>query len=116
MAYDEDTADRIRGLLGQLCLRPEDVLGEIKMFGGLCFTLNGKMLTGVGKGRIMVRMASEALEDALAEGFADPMDFTGKPLANFAYLTEKASGTDEGLLEWIEKSEAFVRSQGKKKK
>lgn len=109
MAYDLVAAERIRGVLDRLPLLPNEITGELRMFGGLCFSLNGKMLVGVGKGQIMVRMETDDLERALEEGFATPMDFTGKPLRNFAYLTEAAMAADEDLFHWIERSAAFVR-------
>ena len=109
MAFDPDTVERVRLVLERLPLRADEATGEIRMFGGLCFTLNGKMLVGIGKGRIMVRLDSEELGAALADGNATPMDFTGKPLRNFAYLTESAAASDGDLLRWIEKSADFVR-------
>jgi TfoX/Sxy family transcriptional regulator of competence genes len=81
------------------------------MFGGLCFTLNGKMLAGTGKDRLMVRLSDDDLRQTLESGAADPMDFTGKPLRNFAYIREGHYESDEALLEWISKSADFVRRQ-----
>lgn len=111
MAFDPDTVERVRLVLEQLPLRADEATSEIRMFGGLCFTLNGKMLVGVGKGRIMLRLDDDALGAALADGNATPMDFTGKPLRNFAYLDESAIASDGDLLRWIEKSADFVRLQ-----
>jgi TfoX/Sxy family transcriptional regulator of competence genes len=111
MAYDEKKADRIRLALSQLRWLPDEHLAERKMFGGLCFTLNGKMLIGVERERVVVRLHDADLESALEQKRAEPMDFTGKPLRNFAYLPDHAYASDEALTEWIEKSRRFVREK-----
>lgn len=116
MAFDEAKADRIRSLLPQLDLDHAEVTGEKRMFGGLCFTLNGKMLAGVAKTRIMVRIGDADLESALASGEALPMDFTGRPLRNFAYLDDAACAQDEALRAWLNKSLDFVREHMLSKK
>jgi hypothetical protein len=109
MAYDLAQAERIREVLGRLPLEPDERLGEMKMFGGLCFSLNGKMLVGVSGSQIMVRMEETELSEALRAGHVVPMDFTGKPLRNFAYLTEGASASDDDLLQRMAGSAKFVR-------
>lgn len=118
MAIDEELAGRIRGVLDRFELRDGEEIGEIKMFGGLCFTLNRKMLIGVGKSRLMIRMADEDLERALEDGVAEPMDFTGKPLRNFAYIREEHYATDDQILDLIAASSRFVRASppGKRKR
>ena len=52
MAYDEELAERVRAALG-------DVKGvnEIKMFGGLCFTVGGNMAVGVSHEDLLVRLS-----------------------------------------------------------
>jgi TfoX/Sxy family transcriptional regulator of competence genes len=109
VAYDDPIADRVAAALERLPLQPGESLGAIRMFGGLCFTLNGKMLAGTAKGKLMVRIAQGDFERAQASGLATPMDFTGKPLKGFAYLTEPAYASDDDLLEWIEASARYVR-------
>jgi len=47
MPYDPLIADRLRNVLPNFELRPGEEIREIKMFSGLCFTLNKKMLIGV---------------------------------------------------------------------
>ena len=54
MAYDEGLAQRVREALAH---RPD--LTERKMFGGLCFMLNGNMLCGVHKGGGMFRVGKD---------------------------------------------------------
>jgi TfoX/Sxy family transcriptional regulator of competence genes len=58
MAYDESLAERIRLAL----VRKKDI-EEKKMFGGLCFLLNGNMLVGVWKNSLIARLQSKAMKD-----------------------------------------------------
>ncbi|MBS1725252.1 MAG: TfoX/Sxy family protein [Armatimonadetes bacterium] len=117
MPHDLELAERIRVLVPQLDLAPNEEMSEIKMFGGLCFAINRKMTVGVGKDRLMIRLGDEDMEGAIAANAVDPMDFTGKPLRNFAYVAEGHYETDEDLLGWMQKSTTFVREHmlGKKK-
>ena len=64
MAYNEKLADRIRELISA---SQKDV-EEKKMFGGLCFMVNGKMCVGVEQGRLMVRLDPERYEEAMEKG------------------------------------------------
>ena len=61
MAVDEGSADRTRAALGEV-----RGVTEIKMFGGLCFTVHGNMAVGVTGDDLMVRLAPEEGEAALA--------------------------------------------------
>lgn len=122
MAYDVALGERVRTALEHFPLLPGESLGETKMFGGLCFTLNGKMLVGIDKTRLVVRLGDEDYRAASEVGQASPMDLTGKPLRNFAYLAAGSWSTDEQLVDWAVKSAAYVRehllgkpTKGKKK-
>ena len=53
MSYDEENAERVRRILSG----ERDVV-EIRMFGGLCFLVNGNMCCGVGSGALMIRVAT----------------------------------------------------------
>jgi hypothetical protein len=67
------------------------------------------MLVGVVKTQVVVRLGSARLEAALDSHRVQPMDFTGKPLANFAYLAPGECESDEKLLFWAAESLSFVR-------
>ena len=62
MAYDEELAERVRAALG-------DVKGvaEIKMFGGLCFTVGGNMAVAVSHDDLLVRVPPDDGDAAIAE-------------------------------------------------
>ncbi len=96
-------------MLPRLPLTPDEVLAELKMFGGVCFTLNGKMLAGVSASRLVIRLEEAEFAAASAAGRVTPMDFTGRPLRGFGYVEPEAVRTDEELLDWLEMSLRFVR-------
>lgn len=90
---------------------PGESIAEVKMFGGLCFTLGGKMLIGVQQSRVVLRLSDADFGVAIDAGEVHPMDFTGRPMRNFAYLADHAWEGDGGLLKWIGRSADYVRSQ-----
>lgn len=105
MAYDEHLADRIRKTL-----RRRKGVSEKKMFGGLCFLVNGNMAAGVVKDEIMVRVGKEAFGEALAQPHARPMDFTGRPLTGMVYVSREGIEEDAGLKAWLDRGVGFARS------
>ena len=82
MAYDEDLADRVRAVFAG---RPG--VREQKMFGGLCFMLDGNMACGILGSELVVRVGKENLEDALSQPHSRPFDMTGRSMRSFVYVT-----------------------------
>lgn len=105
MAYDEGVAQRLREIL----VERTDV-EEKKMFGGLAFMVRGHMCCGVLNDTLMARVGPEQYEDALAQPHAREMDFTGKPLKGFVYVSPAGFESDKDLLRWVQRCEAFVNA------
>ena len=105
MAYDQGFAERVR-----LAFADHDVIAiEKKMMGGLCFMVKDKMCVGVdkdkqGEDRLMVRLDPNDYENWLAQPGARAMDFTGRPMKGFIYLSADAVGEDVGLDLWISRA------------
>ena len=89
MAYREEQAQILRDALADL-----DGLTEKRMFGGLCFLLNGNMLCGVHKGGGMARVGKEHEATALQWEGVDPLSFTGRPMGGMVDLTDAAIRED----------------------
>ncbi len=105
MAYDEGLAERVRFLMaGQPGLR------EQKMFGGLCFMLNGNMACGVLNGELVVRVGKENLDDALAQPNSRPFDMTGRPMRSFVYVSADGVATEDGLAGWAGRGFAYAQA------
>jgi hypothetical protein len=107
MSYDEKLAARIRAVLAER----DDVI-EKKMFGGLCFMVNGAMCCGLTKSDFMVRVGPEGYDDALAQPHARPMDFTGRPLKGMVYVAPEGLGSSAMLASWVGRGLAFVDGTG----
>ena len=103
MAYDEKLAERIRRALGG-----RRSVSEKKMFGGLAFLVDRKMLCGVVKDDLMVRVGPERYGEALCRPHARPMDFTGRPMKGFVFVGPAACSTEEAVAAWVELGAEFV--------
>ncbi|HLF76903.1 MAG TPA: TfoX/Sxy family protein [Dehalococcoidia bacterium] len=110
MPYDEALAARIRTAIGD---RPD--VAEIKMFGGLCFTAGGNMFAGVVKDEYMARLPKDAHEAALARPGARPMDFTGRPMVGFIFVSAEGVASDEALNSWVDQCYDYAASLPAKK-
>ncbi len=105
MAYDEKVAARVRKVLTRY-----KAVTEIKMFGGLCFTLRGNMCCGVLNDDLVLRVNPAAAAKYLTEPHVRPMDFTGKPMKNFLYISPRGCKTAPSLRKWIKRSADFALS------
>ena len=50
------------------------------MFGGIAFLLNGNICVGVHKSELIVRLAPEETDAALAQPHTKRFDLTGRPM------------------------------------
>lgn len=120
MAYDEHLADRIRQVLkGQ-----KAEYYEKRMFGGLCFMVDDKMCCGIFFNKkkntdlLMARIGEEASTSALTREGCHPMDFTGRPMKGFVFVTPEGYDMDEQLSYWIQLSldfNPFAKASKKRK-
>ena len=115
MAYDEKLANRVRKLLAR-----RQGVAEKKMFGGLCFLHKGNMIGGVLKEDLVLRVGPERYEAALTRPHVRPMDFTGRPLKGFVFVSPGGYRTEKSLSNWMTEAIEYVstlpeNSQRKKK-
>ena len=103
MAYDEKIADRIRKVVG-----PRLDVSERKMFGGVAFLLDGKMFCGIASDDLMVRVGPENYEAALAEPHVRPMDFTGRPMNGYVFVSMSGVRSEKALKKWVDLAMGFV--------
>lgn len=105
MAYDEGSAQ----------LMSEDLadtpgITEKKMFGGLCFMLNGNMLCGVHKGGGMFRIGKANEAAALKVEGARPLGFTGRKMGGMVEVTDECVADDAQRTELMKLALDFVGS------
>ena len=109
MAYDENLAQRIRGVLAR-----KKNIEEKKMFGGICFLLNGNMLVGVWKDSLIARLGPDQGEEALLEPLVKEFDITGRPMKNWILVEPEGVVDDDQLKDWIQRAVKFVGKLPKK--
>lgn len=121
MAYDDHLADRIRQTLHDL----NADYGEMKMMGGLLWKVDDKMLCGIhidkkyGDSLLMARIGDEAYTREIDKKECLPMDFTGRPMRGYIFVTPDGFDLDEDLRYWIELCLAFnplAKASKKRKK
>ncbi|MDH5677137.1 MAG: TfoX/Sxy family protein [Nitrospinota bacterium] len=109
MAYDEKLAEKVRtALLGLKGMQ------EKKMFGGLCFLLDGNMVAGVAGERLMVRVGVENHQRAMKQKHAMPMDFTGKPMRGMIFVAAEGTRRGDTLAKWLKMGLDHARTLPKK--
>jgi len=112
MPYDEKLADRIREVIGA-----RKNVDEIKMFGGLCFTMNGNMACGVMKDGLLVRVPNDEFERLLEEPGARTMDMmAGRTPKGFIVVDAAAVATKPKLQKWVGRGVAVATSMPPKAK
>jgi TfoX/Sxy family transcriptional regulator of competence genes len=105
MAYDEELADRVRGLL-----RERVDVDERRMFGGIGFLVAGNMSVGVLGEDLIVRLDPDEAPEALTERGARPFDFTGRPMKGWLFVAPEATAEDPELEQWVRRGEEFASS------
>jgi TfoX/Sxy family transcriptional regulator of competence genes len=96
MAFDEKLVDRIRESLVDL-----KKVEEKNMFGGVCFMVNGKMCIGVVKDEMMCRIDPKMDEIVLEKEGCRQMDFTGKPMKGYVFISEEGMKKQKDFDYWV---------------
>ena len=109
MPFDETLAGRLRDALAR-----KKNIEERKMFGCICFLLNGNALTGVWKDRLIARLGPDEAEAALLEPHVRAFDITGRPMRKWIAVESEGVQGDEQLKEWIERAMKFVETLRRK--
>ncbi len=104
MAYDEYMADRIRRILNER----KAIFYEKKMFAGLCFMVEDKMCCGIHFDKkkdtdlLMARIGEEASPEVMKREGCHPMDFTGRPMKGYVFVTPDGYDSDKDLEHIVE--------------
>ncbi len=109
MAFSESLANRIRDVLAR-----KRNIEEKKMFGCICFFLNGNALVGVWKDRLIARLGPEEGEAALRESHVRAFDITGRAMRNWVAVEPDGVEDDRQLENWIQRAIDFVGTLARK--
>jgi TfoX/Sxy family transcriptional regulator of competence genes len=99
-----ELADRVRAALADLAP------AEQKMFGGVCFMLNGSMVAGTLRDGLLLRVGKEAGDAALQRPHARPMVQKGRPAAGYVIVESEGIDRDEDLKGWLDLAVRYVSS------
>jgi len=106
---DPELVGRIRAVLSG----PD--ITEQRMFGGVCFMLNGNMVAGTLRGELLVRVGKEANDDALKRPHTHMMEMR-RPAPGYIMVRAEGTTTDRDLKAWLDMAIAHVATLPAKKK
>ena len=115
MAYNEHLASRIECILEEKKVN----FHSKKMMGGLTFMVDDKMCLGIVKDDLMARVGIENYEIALTKDGAKPMNFTGRTMKGYIFVSPDGIDFEEDLENWIQMALDFnplVKASKKRKK
>ncbi len=72
--------------------------------------IRGNMCCGVVGSELMLRVGPDKYEDTLNELHVREMDFTGKSMRGFVYISEQGIESDEDLELWLKRALTFSNS------
>jgi TfoX/Sxy family transcriptional regulator of competence genes len=98
-----------------LVVRVRDALADLpvteqKMFGGVCFMLNGNMLVGASPRGLMVRVGKDGHERAVARPHAKPMEQGGRTMAGYIVVANEGVARTRDLDAWLARAVSHVGS------
>ena len=120
MAYDTYTAERIAHYF-----KAQNISFEARnMMGGRVFMVDNKMCCGIHYDKkkqtdlLMARIGEAAAEKYAAKPGCLPMDFTGRPMKGYVFISSEAYDLEEDLVFWLDLCLSFnpIAKASKKKK
>jgi len=103
MSFNEKLAERVRTEF----VRRAVPFVEKRMMGGLCFLVDGKMCLGVEGERLMVRLDPAIYDAVLDRDGCGPMDFTGRPMRGFVFVTNNGWKSARQFRQWFDDALEF---------
>ncbi len=97
MAYSEELAARIRGLVGM-----RSGVTERRMFGGIVWMVNGNMACGTADENLMIRLGPDDARRALDDPHVGPMEMAGRRMRGFVVVDAAGIVEDEALAGWLD--------------
>ena len=100
-------ADTLRRRLAASLKAPPPALSEKRMFGGVCFLLNGNMLCGAGKNGYMIHVGAGAQAAAARLPGGRPLVMNGRAMAGFFWV-DPAACDAKALGRWLALARHYV--------
>jgi len=102
MAFDETLDLKLRAIT------EKDSMIRKKMFGGTCYLSENKMVCGVWKEYLILRLGENQAKEELQNGFGKAFDITGKAMKGWIMVNKDL--TVENIEKWIIKAKTFVNT------
>lgn len=101
---DDPMLERIRKALARRAFT------EQKMFGGVCFMIDGNMLAGTSNRGLLVRVGKDANAAAAAQPHARPMEMRGRPMEGYVFVDPAGTASEKDLKAWLKRALKFVET------
>lgn len=101
--------DPLNGRIRQI-LSSRRRISERKMFGGVCFMINGNMCVGTWKGSLIVRLDRKNHDKTLAEPHTRPADMNGRTMKGWALVEPAGIESENDLTAWVNRAATFAES------
>ena len=101
--------DPLNGRIRQI-LSGRGKVSERKMFGGVCFMINGNMCVGTWKGSLIVRLDKQNHDKTLAEPHTKPADMNGRTMKGWALVEPAGIESENDLTSWLNRAARFADS------
>jgi TfoX/Sxy family transcriptional regulator of competence genes len=85
MADDQELAANVRAALAEV-----GNVGEVKMFGGIGFMLNGNLVAAASRRGLLLRVGKNRQAEALAQSGARQMVMRGRTMEGYVYVDPPA--------------------------
>ncbi len=97
MAYDDELAGRIRGVL-----TGKSDFTEKKMFGGLAFMIGGNMaVSASGQGGMLLRADPAASDELCSHPGVELAVMRGRPMDGWLRVDPEAIASEDDLERWV---------------
>lgn len=106
VAYDDELAGRIRGVLSGTA-----DFTEKKMFGGLAFLIGGNMaVSASGQGGLLLRADPAASDELCSHPGVELAVMRGRPMDGWLRVSPEAIASDDELERWVQVGVEYAAS------
>ena len=105
MTSDDVLIDRVRSILSR-----REGYSERRMFGTVCFMINGNMCVGTWNGSLIVRLDRKDHDETLAEPHTRPADMNGRVMRGWALVESAGIESNHHLTSWVDRAAKFADS------
>jgi TfoX/Sxy family transcriptional regulator of competence genes len=89
---------------------------EKKMFGGVCFLVNGNMACGVYGDGLIIRVGKASYDEAMRKPHVRPFDLTHRPMKAWVFVDPPGYADEDALKSWVAIGIDFAASLPPKEK